>query len=153
MRSSTCFWADIRDVLESFTKTQNADANGSRCGCHIQDSNLNSPCESENGQAGEWTEAGGTAEIDNVRRLPNRELPLGIVLDACPHMLEIIGSPNQALARLSGRGGDGSADAGHQSERLEGCGRRPGRSAGRDYTGCDLSARSRSTMPAATCAV
>jgi len=82
-------WADIRDVLESFTKTQNPDANESRSGCHIQNSNPDSLYESENG-LGDREEAGGNAEeTDNVRRLPNKELPLGIVLDACPNMIEI----------------------------------------------------------------
>lgn len=82
-------WADIHDVLETFTKSQNPDANESRSGCHIQNSNPDSLCESENG-LGERIEAGGNAEeTENVRRLPNRELPLGIVLDACPNMIEI----------------------------------------------------------------
>jgi replication initiation protein RepC len=81
--------SEIRDVLESFAKVQNADANESHCGRHIQNSKPDSTFESEY-CFGERAEAGGTvAEIDNVRSLPKRELPLGIVLDACPEIREL----------------------------------------------------------------
>lgn len=80
---------DIRDVLESFTKTQNMDANESHSGRHIQNSKPDSKFESEDG-FGKKEEADGTvAETDNVRSLPKRELPLGIVLDACPGIWEL----------------------------------------------------------------
>ncbi|MDR6955663.1 replication initiation protein RepC [Ancylobacter sp. 3268] len=80
---------DIREALESFTKTQNPDANESHSGRHIQNSNSELQTESEYGIR-EKKEAGGTAaETDNVRSLPKRELPLGIVLDACPGVLEL----------------------------------------------------------------
>ena len=40
---------------------------------------------------GNKDEAGGNvADTDNVRSLPKRELPLGIVLDACPNMLWLV---------------------------------------------------------------
>ncbi len=42
-------WIEIRDVLESFTKTQNPDANESHSGRHIQNSNPDSISESESG--------------------------------------------------------------------------------------------------------
>ncbi|PDT80848.1 plasmid replication protein RepC [Sinorhizobium sp. BJ1] len=81
--------SEIRDVLETFAKTQNPDANESHSGRHIQNSNPDSNFESENGY-GISDEAGGNAAgPDNVRSLPKRELPLGIVLDACPEIREL----------------------------------------------------------------
>jgi len=82
-------WIEIRDVLESFTKTQNPDANESHTGRHIQNSNPDSIFESETG-LGNREEAGGSAaENDNLHSLPKRELPLGIVLDACGSWREL----------------------------------------------------------------
>jgi replication initiation protein RepC len=76
-------------VLESFVKNENPDANESHSGRHIQNSKPDSNFESENGFR-EKKEAGGSAEEnDNVRSLPKRELPLGIVLDACPGIREL----------------------------------------------------------------
>lgn len=84
--------AEISDVLESFTKTQNSNANESHSERHIQNSNPESKFESEQGFR-EKNEAGGNAaETDNVRSLPKRDLPLSIVLDACPNLLEIVQS-------------------------------------------------------------
>jgi len=83
-------YEDIREALESFTKTQNPNANESHSGRHIQNSNPDLYTESEYGLR-EKKEAGGSlAEADNVRSLPKRELPLGIVLDACPGVLELV---------------------------------------------------------------
>ncbi|MFU0505341.1 plasmid replication protein RepC [Pseudaminobacter sp. NGMCC 1.201702] len=80
--------AEIRDVLESFTKTQNPNANESHSERHIQNSNPDSISESEQGFR-KKNEAGGSfAETDNVRSLPKRDLPLSIVLDACPNLRE-----------------------------------------------------------------
>lgn len=76
-------YMEIREVLESFTKTQNPDANESHSGRHIQNSNPESLPESESGLAKNEEAGSDTAEIDNVRSLPKRELPLGIVLEAC----------------------------------------------------------------------
>ncbi len=81
-------WAEIRDTLESFTKTQNPDANESHSGCHIQNSNPESLSDSEN-SSGKYEEAATFAETANVRSLPKRDLPLGIVLDACPNLREL----------------------------------------------------------------
>lgn len=84
--------AEISDVLESFTKTQNSNANESHSERHIQNSNPESKFESEQ-RFREKNEAGGNAaETDNVRSLPKRDLPLSIVLDACPNLLEIVQS-------------------------------------------------------------
>ena len=82
-------WTEVHDILESFTKTQNPDANESHSGRHIQNSKPDSIFESEHG-LGKNNEAGGTAaETDNLRSLPKRELPLGIVLDACPDIADL----------------------------------------------------------------
>lgn len=82
-------YADIREVLESFANSQNLDANESHSGRHIQNSNPDSTSESEYG-FGTADEVGGSAaETDNVRSLPKRDLPLGIVLDACPEIREL----------------------------------------------------------------
>lgn len=81
---------DIREALESFTKTQNMDANESHSGCHIQNSNPEPKFESEQRFGKKEGADGNTAETDNLRSLPKRELPLGIVLDACPNMLWLV---------------------------------------------------------------
>lgn len=81
-------WAEIRDTLESFTKTQNPDANESHSGRHIQNSKPDSLSDSENSSR-KYEEAATFAETENVRSLPKRELPLGIVLDACPSLREL----------------------------------------------------------------
>lgn len=83
---------EIRDVLESFTKTQNTNANESHSERHIQNSNPESIFESEQGYREKNEASGSAAETDNVRSLPKRDLPLSIVLDACPDLLEIVQS-------------------------------------------------------------
>lgn len=82
-------YTEIREVLETFAESKNPAANESHSGCHIQNSNPDSLSESEKGFR-ENDEAGGNAEEnDNVRSLPKRELPLGIVLDACPNLNDL----------------------------------------------------------------
>ena len=83
-------WAEVHDILESFTKTQNPDANESHSGRHIQNSNPDSISESEEGSRKEDEAGGSAAENDNLRSLPKRELPLGIVLDACPDVKDLV---------------------------------------------------------------
>ena len=78
----------IRDVLESFTKTQNPNANESHSERHIQNSNPDSLSESKHGLGEKEEASGSAAETDNVRSLPKRDLPLSIVLDACPNVRE-----------------------------------------------------------------
>lgn len=78
--------AEIRDVLESFTKTQNPNANESHSERHIQNSKPDYLSESEHGFREKNEASGSIAEIDNVRSLPKRDLPLSIVLDACPNL-------------------------------------------------------------------
>jgi replication initiation protein RepC len=82
-------YTEIREVLESFANSQNPSANESHSERHKQNSNPDPLRESENG-LGNKKEAGGTtAEPDNLRSLPKRELPLGIVLDACPALQDL----------------------------------------------------------------
>ena len=81
--------SEVLDVLESFTKTQNLDANESHSGRHIQNSNPDSKLESKNGFRNEDGEGSDVAESDNLHSLPKRELPLGIVLDACPSLKDL----------------------------------------------------------------
>jgi len=86
----SALYEDIRGSLETFTKMQNPDANESHSGRHIHNSNPDLHTESEYGLRKE-NEAGGTVqEAANVQSLPKRELPLGIVLDACPGVLELV---------------------------------------------------------------
>ena len=76
-------WVEVHEALESFTKSENMSANESHSERHIQNSNPDSISESEKGSR-KKNEASSTAEEnDNLRSLPKRELPLGIVLDAC----------------------------------------------------------------------
>lgn len=82
-------YTEILEVLESFAKTQNPDANESHSGRHIQNSNPDPLFESENGLGNKEEAGGSAAEHDNLRSLPKRELPLGIVLDACPNLREL----------------------------------------------------------------
>jgi len=77
---------DILEALESFTKTQNLNANESHSDRHIQNSNPDSISESEHGFRKREEASGSVAETDNVRSLPKRDLPLSIVLDACPNL-------------------------------------------------------------------
>ncbi|MGR7993516.1 plasmid replication protein RepC [Xanthobacter sp. ZOL 2024] len=81
--------ADIREALETFMKMQNLDANESHSGRHIQNSNPDLHTESEYSLRNRKEAGGSVAEAGNVRSLPKRELPLGIVLDACPGVLEL----------------------------------------------------------------
>ena len=82
-------YTEIREVLESFAETQNLDANESHSGRHIQTSKPDSITESEDSSRSEKEAVGSPAETDNLRSLPKRELPLGIVLDACPNLADL----------------------------------------------------------------
>ncbi len=82
-------WTEIREALETFTKTQNPDANESHSGRHIQNSKPDSNTESENGSGKIEEASGSVAEADNIRSLPKRDLPLAIVLDACPAIRDL----------------------------------------------------------------
>ena len=79
----------MHDRLETFTKTQNMDANESHSGRHKQNSNTDSNFESEHGSGIKKEADASVAEPDNLRSLPQRDLPLGIVLDACPDLKDL----------------------------------------------------------------
>ncbi|TIR29954.1 MAG: replication initiation protein RepC [Mesorhizobium sp.] len=83
-------WAEVREALETFVKTKNMSANESHIERHIQNSKPDSKSESESGLGNKDEADGNVADTDNVRSLPKRELPLGIVLDACPNMLWLV---------------------------------------------------------------
>lgn len=82
-------WVDVHQTLELFVKSQNPDANESHSGRHIQNSNSNYNPTGESGSgSGNKAEAGRDAEHnDNVRSLPQRDVPLGMVLSACPEIV------------------------------------------------------------------
>ena len=82
-------WLDVQNTLETFVNSQNKNANESHFERHIQNSKPDSNNETERGYGEEKEASGNAAEIDNVRHLPRRELPLGIVLDACPEILAL----------------------------------------------------------------
>ncbi|MCC0013265.1 MAG: replication initiation protein RepC [Rhodobiaceae bacterium] len=82
-------WVEVHDRLETFTKTQNMDANESHSGRHKQNSNTDSNFESEHGSGIKKEADASVAEPDNLRSLPQRDLPLGIVLDACPDLKDL----------------------------------------------------------------
>ncbi|WP_054313371.1 plasmid replication protein RepC [Mesorhizobium sp. 1M-11] len=82
-------WADVHQTLETFVKLEDSSANESHTERHIQNSNPNfNPTGEIRSGSGNNPEASGTAEdTDNVRSLPRRDLPLGMVLSACPDIV------------------------------------------------------------------
>jgi len=77
----------VHKVLEDFIKSQNSNANESQTERHKQNSKPDSQNESEHGLTkSEKTEP---AAPDNVHPLPERDLPLGIVLEACPEIVTL----------------------------------------------------------------
>jgi len=79
-------WVEIRDTLETFTNSQNPDANESHSGRHIQNSNPDSLTDLEP----RFPESrGAIVEIEpEPARMPERTYPLGMVLDACPDIID-----------------------------------------------------------------
>ncbi|MEI9411995.1 plasmid replication protein RepC [Mesorhizobium salmacidum] len=84
-------WAEVHQLLETFVKSQDLNANESHSERHIQNSNPDSHSTDETEPGlGLQKEASSSAERDdNVRSLPKRDLPLGMVLDACPEILNM----------------------------------------------------------------
>ncbi|MGB3388418.1 MAG: plasmid replication protein RepC [Pseudaminobacter sp.] len=78
-------WADVHQTLESFVKSEDSNANESHSERHIQNSNpdFNPTGETEHGLGKEGGASGTAEHSDNVRSLPRRDLPLGMVLSAC----------------------------------------------------------------------
>lgn len=83
-------WEEIRGVLESFVESVNPSANESQDERHIQNSKSEATPESERGLGNQEEESGSGGVDNNVRSMPKRELPLGIVLDACPNILWLV---------------------------------------------------------------
>jgi replication initiation protein RepC len=82
----TLLAAEILTLLESHVKTQNKSTNESQTERHIQNSNQNSPIDLEPG----FRESQGpTSEPQpEASRPPRRGFPLGMVLDACPDIVD-----------------------------------------------------------------
>jgi len=81
-------WLDINSVLESFVKSEDSNANESHSERHKQNSNPDSTYEIEQAFRKNEEASGSVAETDNVRSLPKRDLPLGMVLSACPDVVD-----------------------------------------------------------------
>lgn len=79
-------WREIRDTLEMFINSQNLNANESHNERHIQNSKPDSIIESEYSSRKKDEASTSVEPNDNVHSLPQRDLPLGIVLDACPNI-------------------------------------------------------------------
>ncbi|MBZ9973957.1 MULTISPECIES: plasmid replication protein RepC [unclassified Mesorhizobium] len=84
-------WAEVHQLLETFVKSQNMNANESHFERHIQNSNPDSHStdETEDRYESEQEASGSAGYDNNVHSLPKRELPLGMVLDACPEILNM----------------------------------------------------------------
>lgn len=77
---------EILNLLEGHIKTQNLDASESRSERHIQNSNPNSLTDLEPSSP---ESRGAIVEFDpEPVRMPERTYPLGMVLDACPDILD-----------------------------------------------------------------
>lgn len=82
-------WVEVHERLEIYTKTHNMDANESHSGCHNHNSNTESIFESEHGLRKNRESGASSTETNNLRSLPQRDLPLGIVLNACPDLEDL----------------------------------------------------------------
>lgn len=81
-------WADVHETLELFINSEKMSANESHSDRHIQDSNSDINPHGEQQQTPKKKEEPGTAaRPDNLHTLPKRDLPLGMVLSACPEIL------------------------------------------------------------------
>lgn len=79
-------WGEISTLLEAFVKTLNTSANESQTEHHIQNSKPDSSSEPEQGFSIKEEAGGEATATGNVHALPKRDLPLGMVLDACPEL-------------------------------------------------------------------
>jgi replication initiation protein RepC len=77
---------EVLMLLEDHIKTKNPDANESRNGQHIQNSNPNHFTELE--PASEEGKGPRTEPSPKTPRMPEGHFPLGMVLDACPDMVD-----------------------------------------------------------------
>jgi replication initiation protein RepC len=77
---------EIGIILERHVKTENMDANESRFGRHIQNSNPKPLIESELGF--QQSQEPRVEPQANTQRTPQRSFPLGMVLQACPDITD-----------------------------------------------------------------
>ena len=95
---------------------------------HIQNSNTDAPIDLEPSlQKGR---AGRAEPKLQPSRVAEGSYPLGMVLSACPDIVDYAEGRDFELARFPGHRGRCEIDAGDQSERLGGGANRPGRNAG-----------------------
>ena len=80
---------DVHKTLENFLNSQYLSANESQTERHKQNSNPNSLNESEQALREKKKNTEPVAP-DNVHSLPERDLPLGIVLEACPEIVTLV---------------------------------------------------------------
>lgn len=77
---------EILNLLEMHIKAQNPSANESHSERHKQNSNPNSPIDLEPRSPESW---GAIVTLDpEPERMPDRTYPLGMVLDACPDIID-----------------------------------------------------------------
>ncbi|SDH14133.1 replication initiation protein RepC [Pelagibacterium luteolum] len=84
-------YAELRQALESFVNSLKMNANESHNEQHIHNSNPDSHKESEDRSRNQEEEPSSVENDRKVESLPKRDLPLGIVLDACPGLIELNG--------------------------------------------------------------
>ncbi|RLQ84990.1 plasmid replication protein RepC [Notoacmeibacter ruber] len=83
-------WTEVHELLETFVNTQNPDGNESHNERHIQDSSPDPHIEIEHGSENKRREIDPAMTNGNLLNLPERQLPLGIVLDACPALIDLM---------------------------------------------------------------
>lgn len=83
-------WLEVRNVLENHLNSENMTANESHNERHIHNSNPNSPLEIEQASKLLKEARGKDAKTGNVSSLPHREIPLNIVLNACPNIAWLV---------------------------------------------------------------
>ncbi len=77
---------EILSLLESHIKVQKISANESQTECHLQNSNPNAPIDLEPGlQEGQGAKFEPQSQSS---RVPNQGFPLGMVLEACPDIVD-----------------------------------------------------------------
>jgi replication initiation protein RepC len=77
---------EVLSLLETHIKTKNPDANESQDGRHIQNSNADSPIDLE--PASQKDRGLASEPRSQTSRMPEGAFPLGMVLDACPDIVD-----------------------------------------------------------------
>lgn len=85
---------EVLNILEVHVKTENTDGNGVQNGCHIQNSKPESICElepsseKEQGEMGRLETQTVSGRRAEAKREPIKSFPLGMVLRACPQIVD-----------------------------------------------------------------